>query len=35
MALHDRQRALGKEPGQELVDGRFAELGLEGELLSR
>ena len=33
--LDDRQRAVRVEAGQQLVDRRFAELGLERELLAR
>ena len=35
VALDDRQGLVGEEPGEQLVDGRFAEPGLEGELLAR
>ena len=35
MALHNRQRALREEADEQLLDGRLAELCLEGELLPR
>ena len=35
VALDDRQRLLGEEPDEQLVDGRLAELCLEGELFPR
>jgi hypothetical protein len=35
MALDDRERPVGEEAGEQLVDRRFPELGAKGELVAR